>query len=253
MKIRRMFAIALVICMVVSCSFAEEKKGNMWDSIGGWFDQAWKDTSGWVSQAWTDATSWVNGAWGDASKWIGQAWNDSSAWVSDIWGDASTWVIDTSDAIGVWWRDTFNTVTETKNNAWEWIEKSQKDLQTQLKQYKDIIAITQNDVSDAENDVINAYKDLLKKINLNEKDSEKVIDTIKAYAGEKGIAVSSLEKILLPYLTQLAVDSGSAGNGKIPAVAVAQYLTGIIEKIGLENEKQAQQLISELEMALKNE
>ena len=54
-------------------------------------------------------------------------------------------------------------------------------------------------------------------------------------------------------MTQLAVDSGSAGNGKIPAVAVAQYLTGIIEKIGLENEKQAQQLISELEMALKNE
>jgi len=252
MKTKRLIALILVSCLFISVACAEEEQGgSVLDAIGGWFGQAWEDSSKWVSQAWTDASSWVSNAWGDASKWVGQAWNDSATWATGIWGDVSTWAVDTSDSVSAWWTETFNSVSGAKDETWSWINKEQKDLHDELvKKYKDAILSAQSGASSAGEELQKAYAELLGKLKLNDTDISKVIDTIKAYAAEKGITAESMEQILLPYLMKLVEDSTAAGNGKIPAIAVAQYLTGIAERLGISNEEQAQLLITGLDEIL---
>ena len=40
----------------------EEQSGSIWDSFGGWFNQAVEDTTNWASQAWEDTTDWAEQA-----------------------------------------------------------------------------------------------------------------------------------------------------------------------------------------------
>ena len=248
----------LVLILIMSCSFAlaeEEQPKSVWDSIGGWFGQAWEDTSGWVSQAWSDASKWVEGAWGDASKWVEQAWNDSSQWVTDIWGDVSTWTSETfesaSTSIGIWLAERLTSVTEKASNPWEWLIVETKSLQPNALMTLSTIkeAVESND-NDAETIVKTAFVAMLKELKLNDEESQKVWDTIAAYAGQKGISQITASKLALPYLFQLTVENAEVQND-IPAIAIAQYLTAIIEKLGVKSTEEANQLIDQLNEALR--
>lgn len=249
--------VVLLLALSMSCSAAlaeEEQPKTVWDSIGGWFGQAWEDASGWVSQAWKDASKWVEGAWGDASKWVEQAWNDSSEWVTDIWGDVSTWVSETyesaSGSIGAWWAETFITVTETASNPWSWLVEETATLHPEslasLSNVKE--AIMAND-GDSETRVKATFTAMLKVLKLNDEDSQRVWETIEAYANQKGISKLAASKLALPYLFQLTIDSVESQDG-IPAIAVAQYLTAIVEKLNISSTDDADQLIDQLNEAL---
>lgn len=239
---KRFLSIVICLCLIVpSCTFAEEG-GSVFDSIENWFKQAWDNSSAWVSQAWNDSASWVSNAWGDASEWVGQAWNDSSKWVSDIWGDVSAWAVDSynsvSGTIGTWWNDTFNKTTVI-DEAWvsdDAVAQAFNSLQEYLIKYKI------NTLLNGKASVHDLITQLLANLKLNDADTKRVLDTIQAYAEEKGISVSAMEAIMLPYLLQLTIDSESLGNASIPAVAVAQYLTGVVEKLGIKTEEEAQLL-----------
>lgn len=252
---KRFFAVLLIGSMMFSMAAAEEEEHkSVLDSIGGWFGQAWEDTSGWVSQAWSDASKWVEGAWGDSSKWVEQAWNDSSKWATDIWGDVSTWASETyesaSGSIGAWWAEAFNTVTETTSNPWEWLTAEAKTLQPEaLKTLSDVKEAAMSNGSDAEDKVKATFFSMLKTLKLNNEDSEKVWNTMEAYANQKGISKMAASKLALPYLFQLTIDSAETQEG-IPAIAIAQYLTAIVEKLNVSTTEAAGQLVDQLNEVL---
>lgn len=257
-KLAAFFLVVILWCSSISFSLAEEeqKTGRIFDSIGSfftdtwndastWAEGAWNDTTKWVDDAWKDATAWISGAWGDASKWVEQAWNDSSAWVSNIWGDATSWV---SDTVSTWWTSTFNTVTEDSKNAWAWLQDKADGLKAQgtdlLEGAKAAVASFGDS---AEGKVKESIFAMLVKLGVNETDSEKVWATIQAYAEQKGIFPIAAAKLSIPYLLQLCADSADQANGNnIPAVAVAQYLTGIIEKLGVNDNAAADERVSQL-------
>ena len=240
-----------VIFLLINAAMAEEdNKNNVFESIGSFFSNTWDNVSSWSEARWTDFSSWVNGAWGDASKWVSQVWNDSSTWVTDIWGDASNWVVESyesaSDSIGAWWAKTFNRVTVTDDNAWNWLRESATDINSQsillLSQMKDAIISSE----DAEQKAKDTFYLLLANLNISESDAENIWKTIQAYSDEKGIASLTAVRISLPYLWQLAIDNDLESNGNIPAVAVAQYLTAIYEKMGIISESSATDYIEQL-------
>ena len=252
---RRFVVLLLILYMSCSAVLAEEEQPKtVWDSIGGWLGQAWEDTSGWVSQAWSDASKWVEGAWGDDSKWVEQAWNDSSEWVTDIWGDVSAWAAETYESatgsIGAWWTETFISVTETAGNPWGWLVEEASTLQPEasatLSNVKEAVMA---DDDDAETIVKATFIAMLKALKLNDEDSQKVWKTIEAYADQKGISKLAASKLALPYLFQLTVDSAESQDG-IPAIAIAQYLTAIVEKLNVNATDDADHLIDQLNEAL---
>lgn len=253
-NMKRFFAILLVLCMMLPMAVAEEENRSVLDTIGGWFRKAWEDTSGWVSQAWENASKWMKGAWGDASKWVEQAWNESSQWVIEIWGDVSTWASETyenaSGSIGAWWTKTFNTVTETTSNLWGWLAEETAALQSETREILSSIkeAVMTND-GDAETKVKSVFFVILKKLNINDEDSQKVWNTIEAYAKQKGISKLAVSRLALPYLLQLIIDSMESQSG-IPAIAIAQYLTAIVEKLNINSTDTANQLIEQLNEVL---
>ena len=245
---KRFLGILICLCLLVtSISFAEEQKEpGFFESVGNWFGQAWDDTSSWVSQAWTDSTTWVSNAWGDASKWVSQAWNDSSKWVSDIWGDVSTWASDSIDSVGVWWEETFNKSVSI-DESWmldDAVGLAFNNLRKYLFDVK--VNAAQGGETEVKVSVHDLLAQLLSKLKLSEADIDKVFETIKAYSESKGISVDAMEAIMLPYLLQLANDSETIGNVNIPAIAVAQYLTGVVEKLGVKNEQEAQLLAAKV-------
>ena len=252
---KRFVTLLLILCVLLtSVTAEEEQQKTVWDSIGGWFGQAWNDTSGWVSQAWSDASGWVEGAWGDASKWVEQAWDDSSEWVTDIWGDVSTWAVDTyesaSGSIGAWWSETFNNVTETTNNPWKWLsEESAKFRRDDRIIISDIREAVISTDGDTEVKVKAIFTKMLKSLELNDEDSQKVWNTVESYAKQKGISQLAAAKLALPYLLQLTIDSTEA-QGSIPAIAIAQYLTAIIEKLNIDSTDSANELITRLNETL---
>lgn len=49
---KRFVSLLLVMCLALSTAFAEENQPkSVWDSIGGWFNQAVEDAADWASQA----------------------------------------------------------------------------------------------------------------------------------------------------------------------------------------------------------
>ncbi len=249
---KRFVSILVALCLFFSVAFAEgEQPESVWDSIGGWLDQAWKDASDWFSEAWPDAAKWVEGAWGDASKWVKQAWNDSSSWVTDIWGDVSTWANEAyesaSDAAGAWWVETFNTITRATNEPWKWLVEESATLRaearTVLSGFKTAV------IGDSEKAVKAIFNEMLRKLELSEEDSQKVWDTVEAYAKQKGISQLSAAKLALPYLLQLTIDREESQD-PVPAIAIAQYLTGIIEKLNVNSADSANELVDQLKEAL---
>ncbi len=273
---KRFAAFLLSLCLFVSFAAAEEE-GSAPEGIGSWFRQAWQDASAWTEQAWDeasawteqalddaskwaeqawkDAPEWLQTAWGDASGWVEQAWNEASPELQKIWGDVSTWASGVYDSVSgnasAWWAETFRKVTEAKDKAWKWIDSASENVRKKIaEKYLEAHSGIQNEVSEAGETMEQIYTDLLKKLNLNEEDIGRVLDTIKAYADQRGISAESVEQIMLPYLVQLAEDGSAAQNGQIPAIAVAQYLTGIMVEEGIGTEEDAQRMISTLKETL---
>lgn len=259
---KRFFAILMILCMLSTAAFAESgEQKSVFDAIGGWFSQAWTDASGWVSQAWQDASKWVEGAWkdaskwiegawGDASKWVVQAWNDSSQWVAGIWGDVSSWVSGTTEsaagASGTWWTKTFNTVTANAEKPWAWLAGETASLQAETKEIlskvKDAVKSGEDE---AEAKVKDAFNSMLKKLKLSDDDSQKIWQTLEAYANQKGFSKIAVAKLALPYLFQLTVDGAGAQNN-MPPIAIAQYLTAIVEKLNITSMDSVNSLIEQL-------
>ncbi len=275
---KRILAISLALCLAMpAAAFAEEqtREPDFVDTVGSWFDravsdvsdwasQAWKDTaewadhaledaSAWASRAWTDASAWIDGAWGDASKWVEQAWNGSSEWVTEIWGDVSAWAVRTFDSasgtVSAWWEETFNTVTEKADDPWSWITEEAKGNKAFAQNAEKVKQAVTAEGADAEARVKETFDALMAELGHTAEDSQKVWDTVRAYAAEKGIDPLTAAKLALPYLLKLTVDGGTASGG-IPAVAVAQYLTAIAEKQGTVTGDSADALLKQLTEAL---
>ena len=246
--------ISLVLAIMLACSavggaFAEQDQGlgGLFNALGSFFSDAYNEVSGWVEGAWEDTSKWIEGAWGDASKWIEQALGDSSAWFNDIWGDASTWVNDAAGTVNTWWKDTFATVTEDSKNAWSWMQEKAEDLKTQGAEVLDKAKVAVADFgTDAEDKVKEVFNALLEKLGLNEKNSSKVMDSMKAYSEQKGIDLVTTLKIAIPYTMKLCADSTANPGGSIPAVAVAQYLIAAIEKLAITDVVTAEKLVLDL-------
>jgi len=258
---KRLLVTALAVCMLCT-GICTAGTASVFDDIGGWLSQAGEDVSKWVSQAaddvskwveqaWKDAPAWIENAWGDASKWIEQAWGDSAKWAEGIWGDVSAWATKTyntaSGQVSAWWNETFNTVTATTRNAWDWLAKEKEALIPMLSEkYGEIRKAAEDGLASAGEKLSGIFAELLKVLKLNDADVSKVMQTISAYAESKGISLYSIEMAMLPYIAQLALDSGLYENADMPAVAVAQYLIGIFEKNGIGTEAQVQELIDSL-------
>lgn len=268
-KFVALFLAAVLFCSTASFTFAEdeEKSDGFFDSVGSFFSDTWNDATDWVEGAWDDSTEWVEGAWddstkwiegawndttawldgtwGDASKWIGQAWNKSSAWVSNIWGDASGWVSDTAIP---WVVDTFNSIiSDDSDDVWEWMQKEKDHL---MEPGIDLInkvktAITSED-DDTEEKLKTTIFVMLDMLGIVETDAEKVWETITADAEQKGISPISLAKIAIPYLLRLCANSSDQAIKSIPAKAIAQYITGVIEKLGVKDNAMADELVQQL-------
>ena len=103
---KRFITVLLVLCMMLSAaSYAEEEKPkSIWDSIGGWVNQAVEDTSNWASQAVEDTTNWVSNAATDAWNWTTGAANDAWNWTTGATNDAWNWTVRTAS-------DTWNGVS----------------------------------------------------------------------------------------------------------------------------------------------
>ena len=249
---KRFVTLLIILCLALTPIMAEGE--SIWDSIGGWFGQAWEDTTRWVSQAWSDASKWVEGAWGDASKWVEQAWNDSSKWVTDIWGDVSAWISESYESatgsIGVWWAETFKKVTQTAYNTWGWLADESSALSAEsretLSNIRDAVSATG---TDAEAKVKDAFAAMLGKLQLSDEDSQKVWKTVQSYAEQNGISQLEASKIALPYLLQLTID-GAESKNNIPAVAVAQYLTAVFEKLNVTSTEAVSGMIDQLNEVL---
>ena len=255
---KRFFSLFLVLCLICPAALAEEEKPrSFWDSVGGWFSQTAEDVSDWASGAWKDASKWVKGAWGDASQWVEQAWNDSAEWVTDIWGDVADWATDAydsaSDSAKAWWAKTFNTVTKSTENAWNWLTEEIDSLKPEVRENLDLVREAASAAGDsAEAAVRDAFDQMLAKLDLNENDARKVWETVSAYADQKGISRLTAARLALPYLLQLTIDSAESDTG-IPAVAIAQYLTAIMEKQGVGTDETADELVEQLRQALEAE
>ena len=240
MKIKRLVSLVLAVCLISSFAFAEEeKKGSVLD----WFGNVWNDTK-----------SLAGSTWEDTSKWVQETWDTSSEWVTGIWGDASTWVSDQYDAasgtVSNWWVGVFDSVTGAANNAWEWIgNETQSFKDTVSEKYNEVTTSVQKGLSDAGTAVSNVYTELLKTLKLDDIDIGKVLETIREYALKIGIPAVTLALYLLPYLIKLVAESNATGK-TIPAIVVAQFLTSIVRKMGVESEDQTQLLVDKLMVLL---
>lgn len=242
-------AVCFILIMVFMFSIAGSCKA---EGILNWLTNAWEDTSGWVEGAWKDATHWIDGAWGDASGWVEQAWNDSSAWVVDIWGDVSGWTVDTynnvAGGLSAWWVETFDKVTDKSENAWDWFKASLPDLKDKIPDYltQSInVILAEDDSSDDE--LYNTYLTVLKSFGIDDTGAMKVWETIMAYSVQKGFSAVKCAKIMLPYLLELRLTQIESADTAIPAIAISQYLTGIIEKLGIGSDDIAVQFIEKLD------
>ena len=256
MKFMRLVALVLVLCLAAPLAFAEEKTEN--NTVLGWIEEKVDSVTTWASDKWKDASPWIEKTWGDASEWVERTWSDASSWAADLWGDVSSWASEkynaAVDQAGIWWAETYKKVTDVKDNAWEWIQTESTELKDQVvRKYEEVEKAAEKGVAEAEKKVEELYSDLLAKLNISKEDVSRIIQTIGAYAVQKGIPALALKKVLLPYLVKLVFDSQASGGIAIPAIAVAQYLLGVIEKKNLNTEEQALKLFDLLGGFLKKD
>ncbi len=251
---RRIVCVLLSIflfCMSVFAAVAEsteEEKKDIFAQLGSFFSDAWGEVSEWTSQKLDDASVWMTNAWGDASQWVIHAWDSSSTWVKEIWGDATTWMEDSyesvSGAVTVWWAETFDKATDIAEQAGKWLNDTEVKGSKLFEQVKAAVASKDYTMEGAKA----IFDAVVKGLGLTEEETAKVWETVLAYAEENGMNPLSAVKVALPYLLRLNADCKDGGS--IPAVAVAQYLVGIYEKLGINSNEAAENLEDQLEAAL---
>ena len=254
---KKWFALILSVVMIgtfVPSSLAEDGASEALNSLGSLLSGAWDQVSELAAGALEDASAWVDDNWGDASKWVEQAWNDSSAWAESIWGDVSAWASETygtaSAAAGAWMAETLNNLKGAEADTWAWLQDSSGAMAAQggelLQKMKDALADPDEDLQK----VRSLFEETLKELELSEADIEKVWATVQAYAQQKGLSAQKVTRLILPYLVQLKTEYENGVNGTIPAISIAQYLTAVVEKLGVATEKAADALIAQLNEAL---
>jgi len=245
MKFKRIVALVLAVCLCASFAFAEDEKEEKEEK---------KSVTEKMTEAWNDTKSWVGDAWGHASEWVTDTWNSGSEWVTDVWGDASTWVSENYDSaaksVSSWWTGMIDAAGSKANNAWKWIgQESQAFVSTVSEKYEDIRAAAQKGLTEAGDSIKKVYEDLLKKLNLDDIDIAKILETIKTYAAKIGVSSAKVAIILLPYVVKTVNESITTGKS-IPAIVVAQLLTAVANELELNKEGQADLLIEKLVEAL---
>lgn len=251
--------VSLVLATVISVSLiggaAAEGKKSFWDSLGSFVESVLNEDTGWASDLLEEAKTWVGDNWGEASEWVSKAWGESSDWVTSIWGDASEWAAENlpgaTEALSEWLTGVFEEVTGKTGNVWSWIGTASKTFDTKGKKLlDDVRSVITDTEGKTEEKVRSVFESILNEFDLAREDVERVWETVKAYAKEKGLAFVKLAKMMLPYLLQLKEEQTREGNTSVPAVLISQYLTGIMEKLGVDSEETAQSLLDQLEEML---
>ena len=208
--------------------------GDLWDGASEWADGAWEGASAWLSDKWEDAKTWITKAWGDASEWIEKNWNDPDSKIRKIWGEAADWISEKSEKIIAWLKEAFKKVTEYAGKVWDWVKglkTEDADLFAQVEE-----ALTETEVTEQE--VQETLGTLGEALSLTEDDNEKIWDTVEAYAQDRQIEPATLGQLALPYMLQLNADA--EGQEEIPGAAVAQFLTAVFEKTGINGNDDAE-------------
>lgn len=218
--------------------------GDLWDGASEWADGAWEGASAWLSDKWEDAKTWITKAWGDASEWIEKNWNDPDSKIRKIWGEAADWIGEKSEKIIAWLKEAFKKVTEYAGKVWDWVKglkTEDSDLFAQMEE-----ALTETEVTEQE--VQETLGTLGEALSLTEDDNEKIWDTVEAYAQDRQIEPATLGQLALPYMLQLNADA--EGQEEIPGAAVAQFLTAVFEKTGINGNDDAESALTLLRNVL---
>lgn len=231
---KRFLSLLLALCLMFSTALAEEPSGSIWDSIGGWFNQAAEDASNWASQAWEDSSAWATQALRDASSWFVQAWDDSANWVSQAWDDSSNWAATNWDNFLVW----ANTLASGDPYAWI------KDviLDNGILAYDEYAALRSflNSRPDTEQ-LHQRYIDAFSELSLLNDDKDIIWDMLQEWSNEKGLTIEQTSNIALPFLVRLLIEGEPVigENVEFSGPVVAQYLLTILETMNLDSSDKA--------------
>ena len=250
---KRFISILLVLCLGFPTAFAEEEKPkSVWDSIGGWFNQAaedtadwasqaWEDTSEWAGQAWEDTSEWATNAWGDVSvwavqawsdvsAWTVQAWDDSSKWVSKAWADSSNWAVTNWDHFIVW----VNTIAS--GDPYSWVKDVVLDNGIlAYDEYADVRSFLNSNPS--LDQIRQKYDSSLSELSLLNEDKDILWNMIQQWSNENGLGMEQTSKLALPFLIRLLIEGENViGEGaEFSGPVVGQYLLTIMEAMNLDS------------------
>lgn len=222
MRLKRVLALTLVLCLLWGCAGAEG--GDLFGSIGSWFSQAWEDTSKWASQAWKDTSKWAEQAWKDVSAWTEQAWKDSSEWVSQAWKDSSEWVSVNWNNFIVW----VNSITA--ENPYGWIQdvvtKYGSAAYDEFASLRAFLAGNPN--AEQVRAKVYAY---MAELQIREEDQDTLWNMLDKWAGEKGMLAEQAGKLALPFIARLKIEGGNAIGAAVTLSApiAGQYVMTIME------------------------
>lgn len=243
MRLKRVLALTLVLCLFCGCAGAEG--GDIFGSIGSWFSQAWEDTSKWVSQAWQDTSKWAEQAWKDVSAWTEQAWKDSSEWVSQAWKDSSEWVSVNWNSFIAW----VNSITA--ENPYGWIQNVVTKNGTAA--YDEFAALraflAENPDAEQVRAKVYAY---MTELQIREEDRDTLWNMLDKWAGEKGLLTEQVGKLALPFVVRLKIEGGNAiGTAvTISGPIAGQYVMTIMESQNPGSKEQADARLNMLKSAL---
>ncbi|QUA52201.1 hypothetical protein [Aristaeella lactis] len=269
LKIKRIIAIILSACLMCSVACAEEKSKTVFDSVGGWFDQAWKDSSDWVGQAWDDSSKWVGQAWDDSTKWVGQAWDDSSKWVSQAWNDSTKWVGKAWEDSSRWasqaWQDSTTWAAKNWSNFVIWLKTITSDnpyswirdmvLEEGIIAYDDYVSI-RTFLSENPDPFAIRKKcyDTLSVFSLLNEEKDILWDMFSRWAEEHKITAEQVGILAIPFLERLNI-KGEEALGEdidITGPAIAQYIITILEAMNINSHEDAESRIKALRSSLDN-
>lgn len=191
-----------------------------------------------------EAASWISETWGSLSKQIDQLWNDSTGWASSVWSDVSTWAEDkwnrSADTLSAWWVNAFNRVTEKKEKAWSWLAEKADALRQKKQELFEAMrkAVGEEDDASAKG-TRDAFVMIMDAFDIQAFDIDRVWHTIELYAEKKGFTTASTAKIMLPALLDLQEVHEEESDEELPAIIIAQYLTGVVDNMDLQTEEDA--------------
>ena len=142
-------------------------------------------------------------------------------------------------------------MTDSSGKAWSWLtEESGLLKEKAAAATQDVKAAVSATGGQAEEQVRKTFDALLARLDLTAGDADRVWRTVEAYAREKGISTLAAAKLALPCLLQLTLDAAAEPERSIPAIAIAQYLTAVMEKLGVQSDSGAEELLRKLSEAL---